>query len=101
MEQLILSENCFGIDVEINGESLFTHEYDVRDPELTKNLRLSLINQLIDMVDELDMDDLTTISEILIQRGNYEMDNDNSSYADYCEQCGNYNHKYIYNKIIK
>jgi hypothetical protein len=29
MKKIILSENCFGPDVEIDGESLFIHEYDI------------------------------------------------------------------------
>lgn len=100
MEQIILSENCFGLDVEVNGESLFTHEYDVRNPEIIKGLKLKLINSLVEMVDDLDIDDLTFIAEIVVKKGHYEMDDENSKYTDYCEQCGNYNHKYIYNKNL-
>lgn len=98
MEQIILSENCFGLDVEVNGESLFTHEYDNRDPEFIKGLKLKLINSLVDIVDNLDIADLAKISDIVVENGNYEMDNENSTSDDYCEQCGNYNYNHIYNK---
>ena len=34
MKKIELSENCFGVDVLIDDESLFTHEFDNRKPNL-------------------------------------------------------------------
>lgn len=99
MEEIILSENCFGLDVEVDGESLFMHEYDNRDPEFIRSLRLKLINRLLELENQLDMDDLTLICDIIINKDGYEMDYDNSKFAESCDQCGNYNHTHIYTKL--
>jgi hypothetical protein len=45
MKEIILNENCFGPDVEIDGESLFIHEYDNRDPKLIEGLQDKLISK--------------------------------------------------------
>ena len=73
MNKIILSENCFGPDVEIDGESLFIHEYDNRDPKLIEELQDNLISKLRELKSNIGMNDWTTISEIVIQlSGEYE-----------------------------
>ena len=39
MKKIEINEGCFGHDVLINDESLFTHEYDNRSPELISGLQ--------------------------------------------------------------
>ena len=46
MKKIVLSENCFGPDVEINGESLFIHEYDNRNLEIANVANNPLIEQI-------------------------------------------------------
>jgi hypothetical protein len=100
MKEIILSENCFGIDVELDGESLFVHEYDNRDPKKIDKLKESLILGLLEIKDQLGMDDWRQIAEILaVKSREFEYDTENSIEFDNCSQCGNYNHKYIYKKI--
>jgi hypothetical protein len=102
MKEIILSENCFGIDVEVDGESLFVHEYDNRDPKKIDKLKESLILGLLDMKEQLGMDDWRQIAEILVVKSReFEYDTDNSIEFDHCSQCGNYNHKYVYKKTYE
>lgn len=99
MKKIVISEGCFGIDVEIDDESLFTHEYDNRSPEIIGGLQDDLISELKLLKDLLSMNDWYAIAEIVGTKSkNYEYDVDNSNEADHCEQCGNWNHKYIYLK---
>jgi len=102
MKEIILSENCFGIDVELDGESLFVHEYDNRDPKKIDKLKESLILGLLEIKDQLGMDDWRQIAEILaVKSREFEYDTENSIEFDNCSQCGNYNHKYVYKKTYE
>jgi|LakMenE01Jun11ns_1017448.scaffolds.fasta_scaffold9927987_10 hypothetical protein len=99
MKKIILSENCFGPDVEIDGESLFIHEYDNRDPKLIEHLQDKLISKLKELKNVIRMNDWTTIAEIVTElSGEYEYKIDESDEGTSCNQCGNYNHKYVYIK---
>lgn len=99
MNRIELSENCFGVDVEINGESLFTHEYDNRNPELVDDLKLKIINKLSNIRQKLSPQDWTDICDIILNNTDeYEYDIENSMEVSRCDQCGNYNHKHIYLK---
>ena len=64
MKKIILRENCFGPDVEIDGESLFIHEYDNRDPKVVETIQDELILKLQELKSGMGMDDWTVISEI-------------------------------------
>jgi hypothetical protein len=100
MEEIILSENCFGPDVVINGESLFIHEYDNRDPKIIEDLQHRLISKLQELKGGMGMNDWTTIAEIVVSlSGEYEYDEENSIDYSSCDQCGNWNHKKVYKKI--
>jgi|LauGreDrversion4_2_1035121.scaffolds.fasta_scaffold431777_2 hypothetical protein len=100
MEEIILSENCFGPDVVINGESLFIHEYDNRDPKIIEDLQNNLISKLQELKVGMGMNDWTTIAEIVVSLcGEYEYDEENSIDYSSCDQCGNWNHKKVYKKI--
>ncbi len=99
MKKIELSENCFGVDVEIDGESLFTHEYDNRSPELVDELRLNVISKLSEVRDKLLPQDWTDICNIILDNvDEYDYDVENSIEVSSCDQCGNYNHKYVYLK---
>jgi len=100
MKEIILNKNCFGPDVEIDGESLFIHEYDNRDPKLIEGLQDKLISKLHELKGGMGMNDWTTIAELIVQlSGEYEYQTDLSDEGTSCNQCGNYNHKYVYKKI--
>jgi len=99
MKEIKLIESCFGPDVIIDDESIFIHEYDNRDPKFVEGLRKKLLDKLIDIQDQLDMSDWTDICEVIIKHYGFELDYDNSKYSKSCDQCGNYNHTHIYNKL--
>ena len=99
MKKIELSENCFGVDVEIDGESLFTHEYDNRSPELVDELRSNVISKLSEVRHKISPQDWTNICDIIFSNTDeYEYDVDNSTEVDRCDQCGNYNHRHVYLK---
>lgn len=102
MREIRLSENCFGPDVEIDGESLFIHEYDNRNPEMISDLQDQLIDKLKSLKNSLGMSDWTEIAMMVINGGGeFEYDEDNSKEYESCEQCGNWNHTHIYIKKDK
>lgn len=99
MKKIILRENCFGPDVEIDGESLFIHEYDNRDPKVVETIQDELILKLQELKSEMGMDDWTVISEIIVKLSDdFEYNVEESDSVISCDQCGNWNHKYVYNK---
>ena len=99
MKEIRLSENCFGPDVEIDGESLFIHEYDNRSPEMVSDLQDQLIDKLRLIKNNLSMSSWTEIAMIVINSGDeFEYDVENSMDYKSCDQCGNLNHNHIYNK---
>lgn len=101
MNKIVLSENCFGNDVEIDGESLFTHEFDNRSPEMINGLKDDVINKLRTLKEELSVQDWSDISHMIITNSDeFEYDTENSSDYTSCDQCGNLNHNHIYNKKV-
>lgn len=99
MKEIILKENCFGPDVEIDGESLFIHEYDNRDPKVVEAIQDELISKLHELKGGMGMNDWTVIAEIIVNLSDeYEYNFEESNGGASCDQCGNYNHKYVYNK---
>jgi hypothetical protein len=100
MKIIEINEGCFGSDVLIDGESLFMHEYDNRNPEMINNLQDQLIDKLKTLKGGMGMNDWSMIAEIVVKlSGEYEYDTEESDEGDSCEQCGNYNWKYIYKKV--
>ena len=94
--KIILSENCFGPDVEIDDESLFIHEYDNRNPEIISDLQDQLIDKLKSLKNNLSMSDWTEIAMMVINScDEFEYDVENSQEFKNCEQCGNFNHKHF------
>jgi len=99
MKEIILKENCFGPDVEIDGESLFIHEYDNRDPKVIEDIQDNLITKLHELKGSIGMNDWTIIAEIIVKLSDdFEYNVEESDEGNSCDQCGNYNHKYVYNK---
>jgi hypothetical protein len=99
MKKIELIENCFGPDVRIDDESLFVHEYDNRNPQLISNLKTQVFDKLKDIEDKMDMNDWAKLIEIIVDRSDdYDHDEENSLPFESCEQCGNWNHTYIYLK---
>lgn len=101
MNKIVLSENCFGNEVEIDGESLFTHEFDNRSPEMINKLKDDVINKLRTLKEELSVQDWSDIAHMIITNSDeFEYDTENSSDYTSCDQCGNLNHNHIYNKKV-
>lgn len=99
MKELILLENCFGPDVIVDGESLFIHEYDNRDPKVIEDIQDNLITKLHELKGSIGMNDWTIIAEIIVKLSDdFEYNVEESDEGNSCDQCGNYNHKYVYNK---
>jgi hypothetical protein len=99
MKNFELSENCFGPDVSVNGESLFTHEYDNRDPKMVSTLKSQVLDVLKENQERISLSDWRIILEIISTTDDrYEYDVDNSREYKSCDQCGNWNHTYIYLK---
>jgi hypothetical protein len=99
MKEIILKENCFGPDVEIDGESLFIHEYDNRNPKVIEDIQDNLITKLHELKGSIGIDDWTIIAEIIVKLSDdFEYNVEESDEGNSCDQCGNYNHKYVYNK---
>lgn len=99
MNKISLSENCFGVDVEIDDKSLFIHEYDNRSPEVINELQDELIDKLRLIKNKLSMNEWTEILQLIINHGDeFEYDVENSMDYKSCDQCGNWNHNHIYNK---
>lgn len=100
MKKIEIKESCFGPDVEIDGESLFIHEYDNRSPEIVRDLQDKLIDELKSLKHILGMNDWYKIAEMVVTTSKkYEYDTEESDEGDSCGQCGNYNWSYIYKKL--
>lgn len=99
MNEIIISEGCFGQDVTIDGESLFIHEYDNRDPKMIEDLQDKLLNKLTELKQGLGMNDWAEIAKWVVQlSGEYEYNTERSDDGDSCNQCGNYNWTEVYEK---
>ena len=96
--KLEIIEGCFGPDVRIDDDSLFKHEYDQRTDEDVDNLQQKLIDEISKIKFNLDMGDWAQIAQILANRSNlFQMvEGESSEYS--CDQCGNYNWRYVYIK---
>lgn len=93
-------ENCFGPDVIIDGESLFIHEYDNRDPKVIEDIQDNLITKLHELKDGMGMNNWHAIAEMVTQLSDeYEYQVELSDEGTSCNECGNYNYKYVYKKI--
>lgn len=98
MKEIILNENCFGPDVIVDGESLFIHEYDNRNPKEIEQIQDNLISKLHELKGGMGMNDWTTIVEIIVNLSDeYEYNVEESDEGTSCNQCGNWNHRYVYN----
>ena len=102
MKKITISENCFGVDVEIDDQSLFIHEYDNRNPEMINDLQDNVIDKLRSIKNKLSMNDWAEIVQLVVNYGDeFEKDIENSMDYQPCDQCGNWNHNYIYLKKEK
>jgi len=91
MNKIEIYEHCFGPGVTIDGQSLFKHEYDERSDEEVRDLKLKLIQELINNVDQLDISQLRDIAGIVCNVVEGWQFVPEESYSDTCDQCGNYN----------
>ena len=96
INKIELSEGCYGPDVEINGESLFLHEYDKRTEEEVLEYKIAFINELLKVVDKINLIDLRYIGEIItINSDDFEYIEEESNEST-CDQCGNWNYNQVY-----
>jgi hypothetical protein len=98
INKIELIEGCYGTDVCINDESLFLHEYDNRSEEDIRNLKISLINELLNIVDNINLNDLKYIGEIITTISDDFEYLEEKSNEGTCDQCGNWNYKSTYIK---
>ena len=88
--------------MEIDDESLFTHEYEKRSPEYVSDLQDKMIDKLRLLKDKLSMNDWVDIANIIIDKGDeFEFDVEKSRDYQSCDQCGNWNYNHIYVKKEK
>lgn len=104
MKKIEIYEHCFGAGVVIDDISL-DMEYDYygnlldNEANKTKNEKIdALINKLKELKHSLDQRDLYTIAEMVATRGGYEYNEELSQDGKSCDQCGNYNYSYVYQK---
>jgi len=98
INKIELIEGCFGPDICINNESLFIHEYDTRSEEEVKNLKILLINELLNIVNNINITDLIYIAEIITINSDKFEYLEEMSHESSCDQCGNLNYNSIYIK---
>lgn len=106
MNELIISEGCFGPSVYIDGDSLRLEEkeYDWDEEkvkihnEKADKAQDKLIQELILVKSKLGIDSWSQIAEIVARYGKFDFDEANSDEGSSCDQCGNYNTRSIYNK---
>ena len=108
MNELIISEGCFGPGVSVDKVSLFLGELDDNNgpslPDRAKRVlevldaQEALIDQLLELQTKLDMQDWATIAQIVANRGQFNYDDEHSDEGSSCDQCGNYNTYSIFTK---
>jgi len=98
MKKIEIYEHCFGSGVEIDDRSLFLHEYDNRTEDNIRDLKLSLIQELIKNVDKLSNINLMDIARVVTSLDEWGwIEEESKSYS--CDQCGNYNWNEVYKRI--
>jgi hypothetical protein len=101
MNTIEYGEHCYGSYVIVDGENLHYSEYDDRGEEYIRQLKLKLVSELPNIVDNLSTYDLKILAEIITRNNsNWEYDEVGSSNGSSCEQCGNYNYNDRYNRKI-
>ena len=93
MNKIIYGEGCFGPFVNIDNQSLFSEEKNIK----TKEYQALLISELMSVVDKLDLQDFQDIAKIVVRRGNWNWEATEEVYES-CEQCGYYNWSETYNR---
>jgi predicted house-cleaning noncanonical NTP pyrophosphatase (MazG superfamily) len=98
MKTIEIGEGCFGPSVVIDGENIHLHEYDERGEEYIRQLKLKLIEELKNNIDNVPLYELRSISEIVVTYGDGWSYQNEESRKSFCYQCGNYNYTDIYIK---
>lgn len=99
MNVIEYGEHCYGSYVIIDGENINQSEFDDRSDEYIRQLKLKLINELPNVVDNLSSYQLRHIAEIITQNNSdWDFDEDGSR-SNKCDQCGNYNYSEVYRRI--
>lgn len=88
-----ISSGCFGPTVIINGKSVHV---DTQNPEMDREeefqARVLLIDKLRALIMELDTNDCKEIAEIIVGRGDFDLEHEECD--DYCDCCGSsYNYR--------
>lgn len=99
LTKLELIEGCFGPDVKINNKSIIDYENDTIPEHEIHNLKLLLLNELINNVDNLSISNFREIGEILASIDPTLEQDDTESHSDSCDQCGNWNWNTVYKRV--
>lgn len=100
MNKIEYGDHCFGPYVDVDGKSLFVEDSD-HYPELSREAekaKMQLFKELENLLPELDMMNWRSIAEIVVSRGKWLWDEENST-SNQCDQCGNYNYNETYTKL--
>jgi hypothetical protein len=97
MKEIILTENCFGPDVIIDGQTVFDYMFDNRDPKEVEKIHKDIVSKLFDLRDKMTTGDWYKIVKMIIDKSNdYKYNTDQSEEMVLCPDCMSKNHKYVY-----
>lgn len=96
--KIVLSEHCFGSGTYVNGIDLSETEEGLFDPVAQRDARGAILLEIMQNMDNLPSYHWNELVQMAVQNNpRYEI-NEEESYHDTCEQCGNWNSSTEYNK---
>lgn len=92
-----IGEHCFGSYATVDGIDICEEEHV--DKKLQKDYRGAILLEIMKNMDNLPNYYWRELADMVVSNNpRYKIDNENS-YHDTCEQCGNWNSNVIYNKL--
>ena len=96
--KVVLSEHCFGSNAYVNGIDITETEEGLFDPVAQKDVRGAILLEIMQNMDNIPVYYWNELAQMAVQNNpRYEI-NEEESYHDTCEQCGNWNSITEYNK---
>jgi hypothetical protein len=96
--KVVLSEHCFGSNAYVNGIDITETEEGLFDPVAQKDVRGAILLEIMQNMDNIPAYYWNELAQMAVQNNpRYEI-NEEESYHDTCEQCGNWNSSTEYNK---
>lgn len=94
-----IGEHCFGSYARVNEISLTESEEGLFDPIVQKDIRDAILIELMQNMDNIPSYYWKELAEMaVLDNPRYERDEE-ETFHDTCEQCGNWNSNLVYNKI--